>query len=205
MIKSGQTTRLQVEKATNTILDRVEALLRSSKPKDQLAHLTLLAALNPPAPTAVWKTAQDVILGIILNTQQNDSSVQKSRATERRYWSRLKHANLLHFRDPKYNDTRSGTASVSAAGIPGTDPLDLDGVARCLASFTRIGNDPLLPNYIPPTIVHTERFCCIFSEQYEDAIPKLLRSSACAALESIDGLSTNRTYLPSFQSISNSI
>jgi hypothetical protein len=145
MIKSGQTTRLQVEKATNTILDRVEALLRSSKPKDQLAHLTLLAALNPPAPTAVWKTAQDVILGIVLNTQQNDSSVQKSGATKRRYWSRLKHANLLHFRDPKYNDTRSGTASVSAAGAPGTDPLDLDGVARCLASFTRIGNDPLLP------------------------------------------------------------
>ncbi|KAJ7202268.1 hypothetical protein GGX14DRAFT_570775 [Mycena pura] len=121
MIKSG---RLQVGEATaDTILNRLDALLRSARAssKDQIAHLMLLDELNPPASSVTWTTAQEAILGLVRNAQENDPPIEKSRGNKQR----------------EHSDTRTGGGLAGSADASGTDAVDLDAVARYLADFTR--------------------------------------------------------------------
>ncbi|KAJ7482815.1 armadillo-type protein [Mycena galericulata] len=123
MIKSGRTNQAEDAKATSAVHNRLEALLQTPNPKDRLAHLTLLTALSPSAPSTMWKVAQDTILGLVLNLQPNVlSSVEKSPANKWCFWQGgLKRA-----------------ASVGSRNIPRDNSGDFDLAARCLANLAGI-------------------------------------------------------------------
>ncbi|KAJ7711633.1 hypothetical protein B0H16DRAFT_596655 [Mycena metata] len=172
MMKSNAGLRSQVWDPKADILTVLTTLILSATPKQQLAHLTLLA--ESPSFTDSWPTVADALLRLVTGGElRSDGPPVNSREASRfrRKWPKIVQPSRRAGSDRQLGLVAAGGTITASRDDRQRDPVDQQPAARCFASFSR-----------------SDSFDRVFGERYRDLLPILLRSVPGHALNIIGRL-----------------